>query len=93
MEKGYGQVEWIDYKETYAPVARLKAIILLLAFTCSLYIKLYHTDVKLVFLDRYINKEVYVSQSPGFEDHKNLDYVFKLKRSLYGLKQAPQAWY
>jgi len=50
-------------------------------------------DVKSVFLNGYIDEEVYVSQSLGFEDQKYPDYVFKLKKALYGLKQAPRQWY
>jgi len=50
-------------------------------------------DVKSVFLNEYIDEEVYVSQPPGFEDHKHPDHVFKLKKALYGLKEAPRQWY
>jgi len=50
-------------------------------------------DVKSVFLNGVISKEVYVKQSPGFEDHKCPDHVYKLKKSLYGLKQALSVWY
>jgi hypothetical protein len=48
---------------------------------------------KSVFLNGYINEEVYVDQSPGFKDDKKLNHVYKLKKALYGLKQAPIAWY
>lgn len=87
MAKGYNQAEGIDYEDTYAPVARLEAIRLLLAFACCMDFKLYQMNVKSVFLNGHINKEVYVSQPPGFEDHDNLNHVFKLKRSLYGLNK------
>ena len=88
----YTQVEGLDFGETYAPVARLEAIRILLAYACAYNIKLYQMDVKSAFLNGYINEEVYVEQPPGFEDEKKLDHVYKLKKALYGLKQA-RAWY
>ncbi|WJX13359.1 hypothetical protein P8452_03755 [Trifolium repens] len=93
VAQGYNQEEGIDYEETYAPVARLEAIRLLLAYACNMNFKLYQMDVKSAFLNGYINEEVYVKQPPGFEDNEHPDYVFKLKRALYGLKQTPRAWY
>ena len=66
VAKGYNQEEGIDYEETYAPVARLEAIRLLLAFACILDLKLYQMDVKSAFLNGYIQEEVYVEQPPGF---------------------------
>ena len=64
---------------------------LLLAFACSSNFKLFQMDVKNVFLNGYINEEVYVAQPPEFENHEYPNHVFKLKRILYGLKQAPCA--
>jgi len=93
VAKGYNQEEGIDYVETYAPVARLEVVRLLLAYACMNGFKLHQIDVKNVFLNRYIDEEVYVCQPPGFEDRKHPDYVFKLKKALYGLKQAPRQWY
>ena len=93
VAKGYNQEEGIDYDETYAPVARLEVVRLLLAFSCIKGFKLFQMDVKSAFLNGYINEEVFVSQPPGFEDHQHPEYVFKLKMALYGLKQAPRQWY
>jgi len=93
MAKGYNQEEGIDYDETYAPVARLEAVTLLLAFSCIKGFKLFQMDVKIAFLNGYIIEEVFVSQPPGFEDHQHPEHVFKLKKALYGLKQAPRQWY
>jgi hypothetical protein len=93
VPQGYTQVEGLDFRETYAPVARLEAIRILLAYACAHNIKLYQMDVKSVFLNGYINEEVYVEQPPSFEDDKKLNHVYKLKKALYGLKQAPRAWY
>jgi hypothetical protein len=89
----YTQVEGLDFGETYALVARLEVIRILLAYAYAHNIKLYQMDVKSAFLNGHINEEVYVEQSPGFEDNKKPYHVYKLKKALYGLKQAPRAWY
>ncbi|MBE2321147.1 hypothetical protein DVA67_034775, partial [Solirubrobacter sp. CPCC 204708] len=93
VAQGYNQQEGIDYDETYAPVARLEAIRMLLAFACHKDFKLYQMDVKSAFLNGYIMEEVYVEQPPGFENHNLHNHVYKLSKALYGLKQAPRAWY
>ncbi|GJR50000.1 retrovirus-related pol polyprotein from transposon TNT 1-94 [Tanacetum coccineum] len=92
VAQGYNQQEGIDYDETYAPIARLESIRILLAYACALDFKLFQMDVKSAFLNGFINEEVYVAQPPGFIDFKKLDHVYKLKKALYGLKQAPKAW-
>ncbi|WJX12733.1 hypothetical protein P8452_03195 [Trifolium repens] len=93
VAQGYSQQEGIDFTKTYAPVARLEAIRLLLSYAVNNGITLYQMDVKIAFLNGVISEEVYVKQPPGFEDLTNPDHVFRLKKSLYGLKQAPRAWY
>ena len=93
VAQGYSQKEGIDYEETFAPVARLEAIRILLAFAASKGFKLFQMDVKSAFLNGFIEEEVYVRQPPGFENPKYPDRVFKLQKALYGLKQAPRAWY
>ncbi|KAK6136269.1 hypothetical protein DH2020_030000 [Rehmannia glutinosa] len=93
VAQGYTQVEGVDYDETFAPVARLESIRLLLCIACFLDFKLYQMDVKSAFLNGFLNEEVYVEQPKGFQDPHKLDYVFKLKKSFYGLKQAPRAWH
>jgi len=93
VSKGYNQEEGIDYGETFAPVARLEAVRLLLAFACMTGFKIFQMDVKSAFLNGYINEEVCVDQPQGFEDHKHLNHVFKLNKALYGLKQAPRQWF
>ena len=91
--KGYNQEEGIDYEETYAPVARLEAIRMLLDFASIMDFKLYQMDVKSAFLNGFIQEEVYVDQPPRFGNSDKPNHVFKLKKALYGLKQAPRAWY
>ena len=93
VAQGYTQVEGIDFEETFAPVARLEAIRMTLAFASFNNFKLFQMDVKSAFLNGFINEEVYVDQPPGFVDHVHPDFVFKLDKALYGLKQAPRAWY
>ncbi|GJV42413.1 retrovirus-related pol polyprotein from transposon TNT 1-94 [Tanacetum coccineum] len=93
VAQGYNQQEGIDYDETYASVARLEPIRILLADACALDFKLFQMDVKIAFLNGFINEEVYVAQPPGFMDIEKLDHVYKIKKALYGLKQAPKAWY
>ncbi|GJY70583.1 retrovirus-related pol polyprotein from transposon TNT 1-94 [Tanacetum coccineum] len=91
VAQGYNQQEGIDYDETYAPVARLESIRILLAYACALDFKLFQMDVKSAFLNGFINEEVYVAQPSGFIDFEKPDHVYKLKKALYGFKQAPKA--
>ena len=93
VAQGFNQEKWIDYEETFAPIARLEAIRMLLAFACFKDFVLYQMDVKSAFLNDFINDEVYVEQPPGFQSFNFPNHVFKLKKALYGLKQAPRAWY
>ncbi|GJW85062.1 retrovirus-related pol polyprotein from transposon TNT 1-94 [Tanacetum coccineum] len=93
VAQGYNQQEGINYDETYAPVARLESIRILLSYACALDFKLFQMDVKSAFLNGFINEKVYVAQPPVFIDFKKPDHVYKLKKALYGLKQAPKAWY
>jgi hypothetical protein len=93
VAQGFSQVEGLDFGETFAPVARLETIRILLAFAASKGFKLYQMDVKIAFLNGGIQEEVYVRQPPGFENLRCPDRVYKLSKALYGLKQAPRAWY
>jgi hypothetical protein len=82
----FSQKEGIDYEETFAPVARLEAIRVLLAFSVAKGFKLHQMDVKSAFLNCVLEEEVYVRQSPGFEGEKYPHRVYKLRMALYGLK-------
>jgi len=93
VAKGYSQEEGIDYDETFAPVARLEAIRIFLAFAAFSNFKVYQMDVKSAFLNGNLKEEVYVEQPPGFVDPKFPNHVYLLDKALYGLKQAPRAWY
>nr|GFB61188.1 hypothetical protein [Tanacetum cinerariifolium] len=85
--------EGIDFEESFAPVARLEAIRIFLAFAAQKNMVVYQMDVKTAFLNGNLWEEVYVSQPDGFVDSDNLNQVYKLKKALYGLKQALRAWY
>nr|GEX43082.1 retrovirus-related Pol polyprotein from transposon TNT 1-94 [Tanacetum cinerariifolium] len=91
VAKGYRQEEGIDFKESFAPVARIEAIRIFIANVSSKNMTIYQMDVKTAFLNGELKEEVYVSQPEGFVDPDHLAYVYRLKKALYGLKQAPQA--
>ncbi|KAK1643099.1 hypothetical protein QYE76_060904 [Lolium multiflorum] len=93
VAQGFSQVEGIDFGETYAPVARLESIRILLAYASHHNFKLQQMDVKSAFLNGPLHEEVYVKQPPGFEDLNFPNHVYKLDKALYGLKQAPRAWH
>ena len=91
--KGYNQEEEINFNETFAPIARLEAIRILLAYASCMNIKLYQMDVKSAILNGIINEEIYIEQPLGFKSYKFLNHVYKLNKVLYRIKQAPRAWY
>ncbi|KAJ9544260.1 hypothetical protein OSB04_023967 [Centaurea solstitialis] len=93
VAQGYCQEEGIDYEKTFAPVARLEAIRIFLAFAAHRGFKVFQMDVKSAFLNGKLKEEVYVKQPPGFESDKYPNHVYFLDKALYGLKQAPRAWY
>ncbi|GJS50894.1 retrovirus-related pol polyprotein from transposon TNT 1-94 [Tanacetum coccineum] len=90
---GYCQEEGINFEESFALVARLKAIRIFLAYAAHKNIVVYQMDIKTAFLNGDPREDVYVSQPNGFVDIDNPNHVYKLKKALYGLKQAPRAWY
>ena len=93
VAKGYSQEEGIYYDETYAPVAHLEAIKMLLAFAAYSNFRVYQMDVKSAFLNGELEEEVYVEQPSGFKNADHMDFVYLLFKALYGLKQAPWIWY
>ncbi|GJT20622.1 putative ribonuclease H-like domain-containing protein [Tanacetum coccineum] len=93
VAQGHRQEEGIDYDEVFAPVARIEAVRIFLAFTSYMGFIVYQMDVKSAFLYGKIDEEVYVSQPPGFVDPKYPKKVYKVVKALYGLHQAPKAWY
>ncbi|GKF05993.1 retrovirus-related pol polyprotein from transposon TNT 1-94 [Tanacetum coccineum] len=93
VAKGYKQEEGIDFEESFAPVARLEAVRMFIAFAAHMNITIFQMDVKMAFLNGPLKEEVYVSQPEGFIDSEFPNHVYRLKKALYGLKQAPRAWY
>ena len=88
VAQGFTQIEGLDFGETYALVARLESICILLAYAAHHDFKLYKMDMKSAFLNSLLSELVFVEQPPSFEDPKYPNHVYKLDKALYGLKQA-----
>ena len=86
-------MEGVDFDESFAPIASLESIRILLSIACTMNFKLYQMDVKCAFLNGCLNEEVFVEQPNGFQDPHFPDHVLRLKKALDGLKQAPRSWY
>nr|GFA40095.1 retrovirus-related Pol polyprotein from transposon TNT 1-94 [Tanacetum cinerariifolium] len=91
--KGYRQEEGIDFEESFAPVSRMEAIRIFLAYATHKSFTVFQINVKTAFLHGSLKEDVYVCQPEGFIDVDHPSHVYKLKKALYGLKQAPRAWY
>nr|GEV59214.1 reverse transcriptase domain-containing protein [Tanacetum cinerariifolium] len=93
MSKGYAQEEGIDFEESFAPVARLEAVRIFVAYAAHKSYPIYQIDVKTAFLNGPLKEEVYIAQPDGFVDPDHPENVYRLRKALYGLKQAPRAKY
>ncbi|GKC13947.1 retrovirus-related pol polyprotein from transposon TNT 1-94, partial [Tanacetum coccineum] len=93
IAQGYCQQEGIDYDETFAHVARIKAIHLFLAYAAHKDFTVFQMDVKTTFLNEILKEEMYVGQPIRFVSKQYPNHVYALDKALYGLKQAPRAWY
>jgi hypothetical protein len=93
VAKGFSQVKGLNFREIFAPVARLEAICILFAYASHHEMKLYQINVKSASLNGFINELVYVDQPSRFEDPRYPNHIYRLSKALYGLKQAPRAWY
>nr|GEU64052.1 copia protein [Tanacetum cinerariifolium] len=91
--RGYRQEEGIKFEESFAPVARMEAIRIFLAYASHKGFTVYQMDVKTAFLHDSLKKDVYACQPEGFIDVNHPSHVYKIKKALCGLKQAPRAWY
>nr|GEX73986.1 retrovirus-related Pol polyprotein from transposon TNT 1-94 [Tanacetum cinerariifolium] len=93
VAKGYAQEEGIDFEESFAPVARLKAVRIFIAYAAHKSFPIFQMDVKTAFLNGPLKEEVYVAQPDGFVDPDHPEKVYRLRKALYRLKQAPRVWY
>lgn len=92
VAKGYSQQPGVDFTETFAPVARMETIRIVLAVAAQLELPIYQLDVKSAFLNGDLKEEVYVEQPAGYVIEGKEEKVYRLRKALYGLKQAPRAW-
>jgi len=93
VAKGFKQRYGIDYEDTFSPVVKAATIKLVLSVAVSNGWSLRQLDVQNAFLHGVLEEEVYMKQSPGYQDKHHPSYICKLDKALYGLKQAPRAWY
>ncbi|GKG29288.1 retrovirus-related pol polyprotein from transposon TNT 1-94, partial [Tanacetum coccineum] len=91
VAQGFRQEEGINFKESFAPVARIKAIRIFMENAALKNMTIHQMDIKMALLKGELKEEVYVSQPEGFVDQDNPSHVYKLKKAFYGLKQAPRA--
>ncbi|CAN6917953.1 unnamed protein product [Brassica oleracea] len=93
VARGYTQVYGEDYLDTFAPVAKLHTIRILLSLAVNLEWDLWQMDVKNAFLQGELEDEVYMKPPPGMEEMVKPGNVLRLRKAIYGLKQSPRAWY
>ena len=93
VPKGFTQTYGLDYQETFAPVAKINSIRILLSVAVNLNWSLHELDIKNAFLNGNLEEEVFMDPPPGFEGEFKNGKVCRLVKSLYGLKQSPRAWF
>ena len=91
-QRGFSQVQGVDYDETFSPVAMLKSVGIMGAIATFSDYEIWQMDVKTAFLNGYLKEELYMMQPEGFVDPKGANKVCNLQRSIYGLVQASRSW-
>ena len=91
--KGFSQKKDVDFDEIFSPVVKITSIRVILGLAARLNLEVEQMDVKIAFLHRDLEEEIYIEQPEGFLGKDKEDYVYKLKKSFYGIKQAPRQWY
>ena len=89
-QKGFRQVQGVDYDESFSLVSMLKSVRIMLAIAA--FYEIQQMDVKTAFLNGFLEEELYMMQPEGFVDPKGANKVCKLQRSIYGLVQASRSW-
>ncbi|GKA93348.1 retrotransposon protein, putative, ty1-copia subclass [Tanacetum coccineum] len=92
VAKCYTQLYGVDYEETFSPVADIRAIRILISIAAYYDYEIWQTDIKIAFLNGYLDEDIYMVQPEGFVDPNHPRKVCKLQRSIYGLKQASRSW-
>jgi hypothetical protein len=92
VEKGFRQIQGVDYEEIFSPVAMLKSVKILLAIAAYYDYEIWQMDVKTAFLNGHLSEDVYMTQPKGFVDPENAGKICKLQSSIYGLKEASRSW-
>jgi hypothetical protein len=90
VARGYSQTYGIDYDETFAPVAKMNTVRILVSCATNFGWPLHQIDVNNAFLHGDLQEEVYMEIPPGFATSETTRKVCKLRKSIYGLKQSPR---
>lgn len=93
VARGFTQVEGIDYLETYAPVAKISTIRILIAWALTKGYQLHQMDIDCAYLNAPLEEEVYLKPPPGIDIEIPPGHAYKLNKAIYGLKQAGRAWF
>lgn len=92
VDMGFSQVQGLNFSKVFAPMLRLETLRLLLSLLGNKGWVGCQVDFRNAFLNGHLDKPVYMSQPPGFEDPAHPNWVCKVSRAIYGLRQSPRQW-